>query len=464
MLKPTTKPITVTHPQTAELWHPTKNEELTPEQVCSSTKQKVWWKCPKGDDHEWKTYVFAQCKSQGCPVCSGQKVVKSNCLSTLRPEIAILWHPTLNGKLTPNDVVVGSARKIWWKCPKEDDHVWEARGFSLTRNGSGCPVCAGKKAVSSRSLQADFPEVAATWHSELNGKFNPENVVSGSTFKAWWVCEKGHQWKTTVKHRTHGSGCPYCVNQKVAKENSLAITHPNLISTWHQTLNSITPFDVTSGSGQKIWWKCPKGDDHEWEATIANHIDAGCPCCSGRKTVPSNCFLTTHPKIAAEWHPDKNELKNTDVTYASNKIVWFKCPEGHEWKAKIASRTEGKGCPFCASSKGEKAIKEHLESWKIEYISQYKFVDCRNVRPLPFDFVLFKDNKPLAAIEFQGRQHYLVVEYFGGESGHKQVKMRDKIKKEYCSQNNIPLLEIKYDQVNLIEHALKEFCKINNFI
>ena len=47
----------------------------------------------------------------------------------------------------------------------------------------------------------------------------------------------------------------------------LSFSHPELAAQWHPTKNGEkTPADVTAGSGEKVWWTCPKGLDHEWEA------------------------------------------------------------------------------------------------------------------------------------------------------------------------------------------------------
>jgi hypothetical protein len=128
-------------PDIAQQWHPTRNGELTPKDVTLGSHQKVWWKCPNGDDHEWEIPVYSRTGlGRGCPVCSGRLVVSSNCLATLRPDIAQQWHPTRNGELTPKDVTVGSRSRVWWKCPNGDDHEWEIPVYSRTR-GDGCPRC-----------------------------------------------------------------------------------------------------------------------------------------------------------------------------------------------------------------------------------------------------------------------------------------------------------------------------------
>lgn len=65
---------------------------------------------------------------------------------------------------------------------------------------------------------------------------------------------------------------------------SLQVTNPKLSSEWHLSKNGrLTPGDVVAGSGKKVWWKCPKGEDHEWQAEIERrNRGAGCPYCLGR--------------------------------------------------------------------------------------------------------------------------------------------------------------------------------------
>ena len=59
-------------------------------------------------------------------------------------------------------------------------------------------------------------------------------------------------------------------------------------------------------------------------------------------------------------------------------------------------------------------------------------------------------------IEYQGKGHYFVIDYWGGEEGFKSRQKCDAIKKEYCKANNITLLEIKYTNFDKIEEILKE--------
>ena len=135
------------------------------------------------------------------------------------------------------------------------------------------------------------PKLAKEWHPTKNGKLTPKDVAPASHVIVWWRCKKykEDEWRAVIKDRhtnssrndRKGSGCPYCVNQKVNKRNCLATLNPKLAREWHPTKNKpLTPKDVVPGSSQKVWWKCKKG--HEWEATCSNRTvnHTGCGICN----------------------------------------------------------------------------------------------------------------------------------------------------------------------------------------
>jgi len=207
------------------------------------------------------------------------------------------------------------------------------------------------KTLENKKAVADFPELADQWHPTKNGDFKPCDVAAGSHEKFWWQCKKvkEHIWPAKACNRSRGSGCPYCTGRKVSIDNCLSTTHPELAKEWHPTENGdLTPNDVTSGSGKKVWWMCEK--EHEWLAAIGDRVRGnGCPYCSGQKPCFENCLLTNRPEIAAQWHPTKNnKLTPKDVTAFSHKKVWWMCEKGHEWPAVIAGRVRGNGCKKCS--------------------------------------------------------------------------------------------------------------------
>lgn len=110
-------------------------------------------------------------------------------------------------------------------------------------------------------------------------------------------------------------------------------------------------------------------------------------------------------------------------------------------------------CCSCKISRGEFAIKNVLDLYGVDYDKEHWFVDCRDKYPLPFDFYLPDYNM---CIEYQGEQHYKVVPRFGGEKELINRQYHDKIKKDYCKNNNIILIEIPYWEYENIEKILVE--------
>lgn len=346
----------IEHGKTAVLqeWHPTKNGSLTPRDMTYGSSRKAWWLCEKG--HEWPQRVCDRIlNGHSCPYCAGKKVLPGfNDLASQEPEVAKEWHPTKNAPLMPDMVTMGSSKKVWWVCGK--GHEWQQVVSDRIYNGHGCPYCAGKKAWPGfNDLASQEPEITKQWHSTKNGSLTPEMVTAGSQKMIWWVCDRGHEWRATVKSRTEGCGCPVCANRAIIPEfNDLATTRPELAKQWHPTKNgTLTPQDVVAGTLRKVWWQCEKG--HEWQATVASRASGvGCPVCAGKVIIlGENDLATVFPGIAAQWHPTQNgDLKPETLSPYSNRSVWWLCPKGHDYRARVAARTScGSGCPYCAGKK-----------------------------------------------------------------------------------------------------------------
>ena len=275
------KDLAALRPELVAEWHPTKNGDLTPKDVTPGSTKRVWWMCSEG--HEWVAMVSNRSKGSGCPYCTGKKVLPGfNDLAAFRPELVAEWHPTKNGNLTPKDVTPGSHQKVWWQC--SEGHEWEAM-VSNRSKGSGCPMCAGQKALPGyNDLATVDPDLAAEWHPTKNGELTPRDVTPGSTKRVWWLGSCGHEWESMVSNRSKGSGCPYCTGKKVLPGfNDLAAFRPELAAEWHPTKNGgLTPKDVTPGSNKKVWWLGPCG--HEWESAVSSRsAGSGCPVCSRQK-------------------------------------------------------------------------------------------------------------------------------------------------------------------------------------
>ena len=278
------------------------------------------------------------------------------CVRTGNTDLLTQWHPEKNLGLDPHGIRYGSQKRVWWRCGR--GHEWQAQVTARTGSNCGCPYCAGKRPWPGESdLASRYPDLARQWHSTKNGGLTPEQILPGSHKLVWWVCEKGHEWQAIVKSRTFsGCGCPVCAHRTaLVGENDLASAYPRIAAQWHSEKNgSLTPHDVIPGSRRKVWWQCERG--HSWCAMVASRavLGSGCPVCANRVILPGeNDLASAYPRIAAQWHPDKNgSLRPSDVSPYSNRRVWWRCGLGHEWQAIIASRTKSDlNCPYCANRK-----------------------------------------------------------------------------------------------------------------
>ena len=256
--------------------------------------------------------------------------VGSTDLKTLFPEVAGEvdgWDPTAYS--------AQSNKKMPWVCSK--GHRWEATLQNRTLRGSGCPYCAGKKAIKGETdLQTLFPELA-----KEAVDWDPSEVLPGSHRKFQWKCPLGHHYEASAEDRSKGHGCPYCSGRRALLGFNSFLDHFPEIA---KEADGWDPGTVTYGSSKKQKWKCSLG--HTWEAPPKSRSKAGCPVCAGVTVLQGfNDLLSQFPEVAKEadgWDPA------TTHTASHHKQKWI-CSEGHKWKARVKDRTgDGNCCPFCA--------------------------------------------------------------------------------------------------------------------
>lgn len=346
-------PTIADYPSLVAEWHQGKNR-VAPAEVRHRSARRFFWRCARDRTHVWQETARGRTvDDRGCPFCRGKRAGRGSSLADKRPDLAREWHPTKNGSVTPRTVLPGSGRQAFWRCPVGRDHVWLA-GVSARVLGRGCPFCAGLR-VSRTNSVAGVARLAREWHPTKNGKLTPRDVTRGSGRYVWWRCRRDpkHVWRTRVSARKT-TGCPHCPRSRSALLPSVAAAAPHLCREWHPTRNLLTPNDVSLGSARRVWWKCPKGPDHEWQSPVATRArpGAGCPFCFGMRVSVTNSLARVAPEIAAQWHPTKNACQPDQVVAGSNQRFWWKCPRGpdHEWQERCEVRALRKtGCPFCGN-------------------------------------------------------------------------------------------------------------------
>lgn len=246
-----------------------------------------------------------------------------------------------------------------------------------------------------------------------------------------------------------GSGCPLCHPQ----------TFPMTTRTFIQKALKIHKgrYDYSkvqySNSQTKVCIICPEHGEF-WQ-TPNNHLNGqGCPICSNK--VNPNIPLTNEEFIsrAKEIHPEYDYSQTKYINAKSNISVI--CPKHGLFKQIAENHLSGQGCPKCSKSKGEKLIEGILQEMNVKSISQYSIKSPINIRKsgrILVDFYLPDYN---TIIEYNGEQHYIPIEKFGGNIAYQKQIKRDKYLRDYCNNNNIQLIEIKYNQdKDVIKSILK---------
>ena len=181
---------------------------------------------------------------------------------------------------------------------RECSHVVGISPSNYSR-GRSCGVCSGQQVQRGvNDLATLHPHLAKEWHPTKN-KLTPHEVTQGSNKKAWWVCERGHEWEVSICNRTGGSGCPYCSNQKVLKGyNDIATTHPHLIKYFADIEDAYTH---TYGGG-KVKMKCP--DCGHVKTMIVNNLARqgfSCDLCSDGISYPEKLMTSILIRLNIEF-------------------------------------------------------------------------------------------------------------------------------------------------------------------
>lgn len=173
----------------------------------------------------------------------------------------------------------------------------------------------------------------------------------------------------------------------------------------------------------------------------------GCPQCAKNRRLNKNIFI----ERANVYHCNKYDYSLVDENIKSDQKIKVICPIHGIFEQRVDIHYHH-GCPVCDDSKGEKRIREYLNTNNIQYIAEYSFPDCISKYPLRFDFAVFRNEALFCLVEYDGHFHFHDI----FENNAIETQYRDNIKTSYCYERKIPLLRIKYTQYDNIENILRE--------
>ena len=65
----------------------------------------------------------------------------------------------------------------------------------------------------------------------------------------------------------------------------------------------------------------------------------------------NNSLAEVHPELVSEWSEKNLTLTPDDITFGSNKKVWWRGACGHEWQTSVKARSNGEKCPICSGAR-----------------------------------------------------------------------------------------------------------------
>lgn len=323
-------------------------------------------------------------------------------------------------------------------------HEWKMR-FNCIQQGQGCPKCGVRRRSDSHRLskiyvQQFFKQQGITLLGAYIGAEKPTACQ----------CDKcGYKWLARYSNIQQGQGCPKCKNHAPLTQRDyekLAALHEGLVVVMAKT-----------GEGLSTW-KCNQGHVFQQSYENVKHRKIFCTICSGRRRMTLEDY-----KILADEHHGKIKLvaENTQIN-----SIWV-CRRGHEFLRSYTDiKTDGNFCPDCSRALAERQCKAALEQIFQVPFKKVKLKQLRGVGGGSLELDLYNESLKLA-LEHHGLQHYKPVRFghqtsIQAEEQFLRQQFHDQLRREYCQNNGIVLIEIrelgKFTPIDQIKEIIGSVC------
>lgn len=266
----------------------------------------------------------------------------------------------------------------------------------------------------------------------------------------------GHRWSASPLSLLNGCGCKICGHKKRWDSRGRKTTN-DLIKEMKEINPDIEIIGEYKGNHKLIACRC-KIDGKEWSSYVCNLLNqsAGCPECTTRRIRELESFSQEEFEQRVTNKYSHIEIIGKYI----NRTTRIKCKcLLHDIEYDVSPRTllysSGTGCPECYQSIGERRMIQVLQNIGYDVKTQHTFSDCKYIHVLRFDAYSKKYN---IVFEYQGQQHYYPVDFSGDTSIAQREfelgQIRDNIKRKYCNENDIHLIEIPYWECDNMESFL----------
>lgn len=399
-------------PELAKEWDYKKNAK-TPFEVAPFSDQKAWWACSRG--HSWQAVIGSRSAGRGCPKCNSQTSKNEiRILAELRvffPDILSrhkiaaqevdIFIPSLNLAIEydgsfwhdskavrdaeKQSIIEGEGIKLIrvreeplpkirpWDLLVQKEKLLSKSDLNLILKALKYQNAQVDKYLLSgefqnekmyrvyldnfpspfpeKSLKVLYPKISKEWHPTKNFPLTPLNFTANNAFKAWWLCEKGHEWEAVIYSRTNGTGCPTCAGKTYTKSQKL-LRLKRLKALAQKNGGELLTLELKKAK-EKVEWKCSEG--HTWLASSDQVLRGSwCPECAG---FDPRGFQAKLKDYAAS-----KGGRVVTKSFNSKGPVEFECSKGHRWKVKgpsgvLSSKT---WCKICNQPNGNPLTIEEM--------------------------------------------------------------------------------------------------------
>jgi hypothetical protein len=355
----------------------------------------------------------------------------------------------------------GNKVRVTIKCGIHGDFQQKPNGHL---SGQGCGRCGGTAKLTTDLFIAQAKSVHGDRYGYSNVKYVNRKV------KVLITCKKHGDFLQSPSDHIHKSaGCMQCRDEGIRARKAVEseACRKKFKSQATEVHNGKYDYSLAEykHSKAKVRILCPSHG--EFLQTPNRHLKGeGCPECGNEvkrqtaleaKSLAASRFECNARKV----HGDRYGYSNVD--YKGNKVkVSIYCREcDRSFNVSPNCHLRGNGCPHCASSKMNRWGKELAEDMDLIHSTEYFDSSCRDEIALRFDLAIHDHYGVKALCEFQGRQHYEPVTFGGCSQEEAEVNFanqqrRDQIKRDWCAEQDIPLIEIHYSFKDKGEQAFKD--------